>query len=231
MVKCHSDSNVHLHARSRWSRERIDAALKAALRAVVRVQHWAIALQSISGRATPSLEREMPARYSSVSRRLDPYRAHRTAGGYPPQPNGRRSHERYRTSPRRIGGRSPLDPNAIWCHRLWMGLLSFRRSVMIFSVLALLLAGFVTTSVAANVPCGMDMAAAGAVPCGDSSMPDGPDKMPGASVCIAKCPVPLLDRAVEPLALVSVESLVPASPLYSVWAGLGIVPPLEPPRA
>lgn len=118
MVKCHSDSNVRLHARSRRSRDRVDAALKAALRAVVRAQHWARALKSISGRATPSLGREMPARYSSVSRRLHPYRTHRTAGGYPPQPNGRRRHERYRTSPRRVGGRSPLDPNAIRCRHI-----------------------------------------------------------------------------------------------------------------
>jgi len=109
----------------------------------------------------------------------------------------------------------------------------FRRLVVVFSVLAFLLAGFATTSVAANAPCGMDMVVASAdvVPCDGGSMPDGPEKVPGASVCFAKCPVPLLDRAVEPPALAYVEFPMQAPRRHSVWAGIGVVPPLEPPRA
>jgi hypothetical protein len=38
-----------------------------------------------------------------------------------------------------------------------------RRLVTVLSVLALLLTGFATASVAADVPCGMDMPAAGIV--------------------------------------------------------------------
>lgn len=108
-----------------------------------------------------------------------------------------------------------------------------RRLLVAFSVLALLLAGFATTSVAANAPCDMGMvaAAASAAPCDGGSMPDGPEKTPGASVCFAKCPVPLLDRAVEPPALAYVEFPVQAPRRHSVPAGIGVVPPLEPPRA
>lgn len=115
---------------------------------------------------------------------------------------------------------------------MWVPL--FRRLVVVFSVLAFLLAGFAMTSVAANAPCGMDMAASAAAdgaPCDGGSMPDDPEKVPSVSVCFAKCPVPLLDRAAAPLAPAHVESPVQALSLYPVRAGIGILPPLEPPRA
>lgn len=110
-----------------------------------------------------------------------------------------------------------------------------RRLVAVFSVLALLLTGFAATEVAANaVPCGMDMpaAAASGTPCDDHGVPDGPEKAPGAAVCFAKCSVPPLDQVAGPSALARTERLAAQTPRrYSAQAGIGIVPPLQPPRA
>jgi len=107
-----------------------------------------------------------------------------------------------------------------------------RRLVTVLSVLALLLTGFATASVAADVPCGMDMpAAAGGAPCDDHGTPDGPEKAPGAAVCFAKCSVPLLDQVAGPPALARIERSAQAPRHYAALAGVSIVPPLHPPRA
>lgn len=108
-----------------------------------------------------------------------------------------------------------------------------RRLVTVFSVLALLLTGFATASVAADVPCGMDMpaAAAGGAPCDDHGTPDGPEKAPGAAVCFAKCSVPLLDQVAGPPALAHIERPAQTPRRYAALAGVSIVPPLHPPRA
>lgn len=114
-----------------------------------------------------------------------------------------------------------------------MGFPIVRRIVVVFSVLAFLLAGFTVPSAAANVPCGMAMNAASAdgTPCNDRGMPGDPENVPGVSACFAKCPVPLLGRTAEPPAVAYVGAPVQAPRRQSVQAGIGILPPLEPPRA
>ena len=130
---------------------------------------------------------------------------------------------------------APLTLIRLWCAATFcrMGVPLFRRFVVVFSVLAFLLAGFTTTSVATDVPCGMEMTAAAAdgTPCNGRSMPGDSENVPDVSVCFAKCPVPLLGRTAESPAVAYVEAPVQAFRRQPVWAGIGIVPPLEPPRA
>ncbi|WP_216840452.1 hypothetical protein [Falsiroseomonas tokyonensis] len=150
----------------------------------------------------------------------------------PPPPAGEGQNQTS-LSAEKQAGHSPLDPTVdrrLFCS---MGFSLFRRLIVVLSVLALLLAGLATTSVAADAPCGMEMAAAAADgdSCDGGSMPDNPETVPDASVCSAKCPVLLLDWAVAPPAVAYLEFTVQAPRRHSVQAGIGIVPPFEPPRA
>lgn len=150
------------------------------------------------------------------------------------QPTGSRSCKRYRTHVKEVRrSASPLIQTSFVATLVHMSVPFIRRLVAVFSVLALLLAGFATTSVAANVPCGMDMTAVAAHggPCDGHGMPDDPEKVPGVAMCFAKCPVPLLDRAAEPPAAVYVASPAQAPRRYSAQVGISIVPLFEPPRA
>lgn len=115
-----------------------------------------------------------------------------------------------------------------------MQVLSFRRLVTVLSVLALLLAGFATAFVAAAAPCdGRSMAVSaevGEVPCAGQDMPADPEKSPDAAACFAKCPAPLLARGPGPAFLPCVQ-LPAQGRRHSALAGIGVAPPLEPPRA
>ena len=108
-----------------------------------------------------------------------------------------------------------------------------RRLVTVLSVLALLLAGFAAASVAADEPCGADMAAAMAAangaPCDGQDMPADPEKASSSAACFAKCPAPLVARAPAPFVLTYVQ-LPARTPRHSALVGVGVAPPLEPPR-
>lgn len=114
-----------------------------------------------------------------------------------------------------------------------MRVLSIRRWVTVLAVLALLLAGFAAASVAADAPCGADMAAAMAAasgpPCDGHDMPADPEKAPSSAACFAKCPVPPVARAPDPVVPTCVQ-LPAQAPGRSALAGIGVAPPLEPPR-
>lgn len=112
-----------------------------------------------------------------------------------------------------------------------MRVLSIQRLVTVLSVLALLLAGFAAASVAADALCGADMAlaAASGPPCDGHDMPVDPEKAPGSAACFAKCPIPPVARAPDAVVLTCVQ--LPAQALgHSALAGIGVAPPLEPPR-
>lgn len=112
-----------------------------------------------------------------------------------------------------------------------MRALSIRRLVTALSVLALLLAGFAAASVAADAAYGADMAlaAASGPPCDGHDMPPDPEKASSSAACFAKCPVPPITRAPDPVALAYVQLPVHA-PRHSALFGIGVAPPLEPPR-
>ena len=106
-----------------------------------------------------------------------------------------------------------------------------RRLVTVLSVLALLLAGFAAASVAADALCGADMAlaAASGPPCDGHDMPPDPEKASSSAACFAKCPAPLIARAPAPFVLTYVQ-LPAQAPRHSALVGVGVAPPLEPPR-
>src|SRR4051812_33948925 len=114
-----------------------------------------------------------------------------------------------------------------------MGALSFRRVVAILATIALLLSG--ATSAVAGEPCGRMAAAAsvaphGGTPCGDDGK--GPDRPMGtacAVVCFAKCPAPMAGPgASEPVW--PVPSVVTSAAPEVGRAGIGVAPPLQPPK-
>lgn len=106
-----------------------------------------------------------------------------------------------------------------------------RRLVTVLSVLVLLSAGFAAASVAADALCGADMAlaAASGPTCDGHDMPADPEKAPSSAACFAKCPVPPTARAPDPVVLTYVQ-LPAQAPGHSALAGIGVAPPLEPPR-
>ncbi|UZO94611.1 hypothetical protein [Roseomonas mucosa] len=110
----------------------------------------------------------------------------------------------------------------------------FRRLVAALAVVALLLAGFAAASVAADAPCVMPMPMAADMPCDgghQDNAPDGSKQAPAALACFAKCPAPALDRAVAPMVGFTFVQLPLWAPPPAVPAGVGVDPPLHPPRA
>ena len=110
----------------------------------------------------------------------------------------------------------------------------FRRLVAALAVVALLLTGFAVASVAADAPCATPVAMAGGAPCNDGHQddaPDGPKHAPAALACFAKCPAPVLDRAAAPIGAFTFVQASLWAPLQAVPAGVGVDPPLHPPRA
>lgn len=108
----------------------------------------------------------------------------------------------------------------------------FRRLVAALVVVALLIAGFAAASVAVDLPCVMPMAAG--MPCDDSHQDNAPDdhkQVPPTLACFAKCPAPILDRVAAPAAAFTFVRLILWSPPHAAPAGIGVVPPLHPPRA
>lgn len=114
-----------------------------------------------------------------------------------------------------------------------MGVLSFRRVVAILATIALLLSG--AASAVAGEPCGQmaattSMAAHDGTPCGDDgSGPERPMGMACAVVCLATCPAAMAglgaSEAVQPILLV-----VPSAEPEVGLAGIGVAPPLQPPK-
>lgn len=105
-----------------------------------------------------------------------------------------------------------------------------RRFIVVGAVLALLVAGLVTTSVATEMPCAMTMV------CG-VSCPDCPvrplgdtQQGPATTICFVKCPAPALDRAPAHTAAPVFEQEFPPPPCQGALVGIGVAPPLEPPR-
>ena len=114
-----------------------------------------------------------------------------------------------------------------------MGRRPFRRLVTALAVLALLLVGFAASSVAADGPCAMPMTKDASTPC-DHDHDGGPDRSKqgadAALMCFAKCPLPVPDKAAGSVAG-PILSGVPLLPVRSsVLSGIGVAPPLEPPR-
>lgn len=106
------------------------------------------------------------------------------------------------------------------------------RIVAALAVVALLLAGFASTSVVlADAPCTMAMGSTdGAGDHGQPSVPKHTKQAPASLMCFAKCPAALLDRPGAPARLIFAKvHLLPSRQL--ALAGIGVDPPLHPPRA
>ncbi len=114
-----------------------------------------------------------------------------------------------------------------------MGALSFRCVVAILAAIALLLSG--AAPAVAGEPCAQTAAAASTAshhgtPCDpDGKAPDRPMGTACASACFTRCPAPMpsLDAPqLVPLAWPVVPSAAPDVQL----AGIGVAPPLQPPK-
>lgn len=107
----------------------------------------------------------------------------------------------------------------------------FRRLIAALAVLALLLAGFAASSVAADGPCAMAMDAS--APC-DHDHDSGPDRAKqgaaAALMCFAKCPLPVPEGGAGPVAGLTLSGAPLLPPRSSTLPGIGVAPPLEPPR-
>lgn len=114
-----------------------------------------------------------------------------------------------------------------------MGALSFRRVVAILATIALLLSG--AASAVAGEPCGQmpaaaSMAAHGGTPCGgDWSGPDRPMGTACAVVCLAKCPAAMAGLGASE-GTQSILPVVPSATPEVGLAGIGLAPPLQPPK-
>lgn len=111
-----------------------------------------------------------------------------------------------------------------------MRLPGIRRLISGLAVVALLLAGFAAATVVAEPPCAMAMSAG--QPCDNESGSAPADSKQGTVglACFAKCPAPLVDRtgilAAPPFSRLERVVLYRSNAL----TGIGVAPPLEPPR-
>lgn len=108
----------------------------------------------------------------------------------------------------------------------------FRRLVTVLAVVTLLLVGFAAASITADTPCAMPMASS--MPC-DGDQQDNPandhERVPPALACFAKCPAPVLDQAIVPVAVMTCVLQTAWTALHATPTGIGVVPLLHPPRA
>jgi hypothetical protein len=108
----------------------------------------------------------------------------------------------------------------------------------VIAAVALLLSGAAAASVGMPGPqCGRAGPAMvltndlGGAPCGhDEDGTDHPMPSVGSHVCFAKCPAPMLGQDASTLTR-SVLPILPPPPRIIGLAGIGVAPPLQPPRA
>ena len=116
-----------------------------------------------------------------------------------------------------------------------MGASPFRRIVAVIAAIALILSGAAAAAAAvAGEPCGqaamVAMASHDGMPCDhDGDGPDHPMRADAGLACFAKCPAPVLGQGT--LALVRLPlPLAPPAARDVRLAGIGVAPPLHPPR-